>query len=71
MKLRTNLSPDELEKVAGGLLKLARSRKVLAKATNKPVEQTCIVAIENALELYNSSLRREVQRILLEEDNDV
>lgn len=69
-KIKTNLSPKELEKVAKGMLGLARSRSLAHMAADSPTELTLLTQFDKALDIYSKSLQSEFTRILAEEDNN-
>lgn len=67
MKVKTNLSPTELNKVGLGLLKLAKSQQTEIQLEN-PAERELIRRAESFFDLAVNNLQDEVSRILLDKE---
>lgn len=67
MKVKTNLTPTELNKVGMGLLKLAKSQQTEIQLEN-PAERELIRRTESIFDLAVNNLQDEVSRILLDKE---
>lgn len=68
MKVRTNLSPDQLEHVADKLQTLAKSQRSASLPLENPAEKELIRRAEHVFDVMLESLQREVSRILLDKE---
>ncbi len=66
MKLRTNLSPDELETVSKSLANLALSRR-LGSGSVEPVQAEVSVKLHQILTTYTTGLQQELVGIIFGE----
>lgn len=62
MKVKTNLTPDELNQVASALHKLAKARK----PEELGFEAELLHKLEKVLEIYTEGLKKEFQEVLHE-----
>lgn len=67
MKVKTNLSAPELNKVGQGLIKLAKSQQTEIELEN-PAEREMIRRVESLFDLAVNNLQEEVSRILLDKE---
>lgn len=67
MKVKTNLSATELNKVGQGLIKLSKSQQNEIELEN-PAERELIRRVEAVFDTAVNSLQDEVSRILLDKE---
>ena len=68
MKVRTNLTPDQLEHVAAKLQTLAKGQREEALQLENPAEKELMRRAGHAFEVMLESLQKEVARTLLDKD---
>ena len=68
MKVKTNLSPNQLEHVAEKLQVLAENQRVSALSLENPAEKELMRRAEHIFDVMLESLQREVSRTLLDKD---
>jgi hypothetical protein len=68
MKVKTNLSPGQLELVADKLQTLAKSQRGAALPLENPAEKELMRRAEHAFDAMLESLQTEVARTLLDKD---
>jgi len=68
MKVKTNLTPAELNKVGHGLIKLSKSQQTEIELEN-PAERELIRRAESVFDLAINNLQEEVSRILLDKED--
>jgi len=61
MKLKTNLSPEELDKIGRNLCKVAKARKREEQQLEKAL---LLNGLDNVLDIYMSGLKAEFEKIL-------
>ena len=67
MKVKTNLTAAELNKVGNGLIRLAKSQQTEIELEN-PAERELIRRVEAVFDVAVNSLQDEVSRILLDKE---
>jgi hypothetical protein len=68
LKIKTNLSPDQLEHVADKLQTLAKSQRSAALPLENPAEKELMRRAEHAFDVMLESLQKEVARTLLDKE---
>ena len=64
MRVRTNLSADELELVSKGLSKLAKMQRTDGKfVPNNPAEKKLLAKVDDSLEIMLDNLTSEVDEL--------
>lgn len=69
MRVRTNLTASELEKVSKGLQKLANQQHVNEIELENPAEKEIIRQVEAVFDVAVNSLQDEIARILLDKED--
>lgn len=68
MKVKTNLTPDQLEHVADKLQVLAENQRGTALTLENPAEKELMRRAEHALDVMLESLQKEISRTLLDKE---
>ncbi len=68
MKVRTNLTPNQLEHVADKLQTLAKGQRGKALLLENPAEKELMRRAEHIFDVMLESLQREVSNTLLDKD---
>lgn len=69
MKVRTNLTPSELEKVSKGLKKLAEKQQLNEIELENPAEKELMRRVDALFDTAVNNLQAEVARILLDKED--
>ena len=68
MKVKTNLTPDELEHVGDKLKMLAENQRVSSLPLENPAEKELMRRAEHVFDVMLENLQQEVSRVLLDKD---
>jgi len=70
MKIRTNLSPEQLENIAKGIKVAADKQRVRPYVPENNAESELLRKADSALDLMLDSLQEEVANILLDKEHN-